>query len=134
MDEADDVAQDIVLRAWRSAASVRSAAPAVLCAWLDAVARNVVIDSARRRIRAPFMSDIDEAVLESPQHLEDDFEAREHLRDVRVAISNLQGSLREPLLLQAEYGLSAPEIADRLGISAIAVRQRLARARRVLRG
>lgn len=132
--EADDVAQDIVVRAWRSAASVRSATPGALCAWLDTVARSVVIDSARRRRRVPFTADIDETDIESPRRVEDDVEARQRLRDVHAAIAGLQRSLREPLLLQVEHDLSATEIADRLGISDVAVRQRLARARRILRG
>lgn len=130
--DADDVAQDIASRAWQSVPGVRSAAPGSLCAWLDAVARSVVIDSARRCHRTPLHDDIDTVAIEAPQRVEDEVAAKEQLCEVRAAIARLPRSLREPLLLRAEHELSAAEIAERLGITVLAVRQRLTRARHLL--
>lgn len=130
--EADDVAQDIVVRAWQSIAGIRSTAPGSLCAWLDAVARSVVTDSARRCHRRPLHDDIDDLDVEAPRRVEDEVEARERLRAARAAIAVLPRTLRETLLLRVVDELSAAEIAERLDISVLAVRQRLSRARRML--
>ncbi|KJL22164.1 ECF RNA polymerase sigma factor SigH [Microbacterium oxydans] len=134
VDEADDVAQDIAARAWQAVTSVRSAAPGSLCAWLDMVARSVVVDSARRCQRRPFQDHIDAWEVEAPRRVEEEVEAKERLRAAREAIAALPPSLRDPLVLRVDEDLSAVEIAGRLDISVLAVRQRLARARRLLGG
>lgn len=130
--DADDVAQDIAARAWQSVSGVRSAAPGSLCAWLDAVARSVVVDSARRCHRTPLQQDIHQDEIAAKQSVEDEVEARERLCAVRAAIANLPEALRDPLVLRIDEGLRAAEIAERLEITELAVRQRLTRARRLL--
>ncbi|MPS75392.1 MAG: sigma-70 family RNA polymerase sigma factor, partial [Microbacterium sp.] len=76
--------------------------------------------------------DIDTVAIEAPQRVEDEVAAKEQLCEVRAAIARLPRSLREPLLLRVEHELSAAEIAERLGITVLAVRQRLTRARHLL--
>lgn len=132
LGDADDVAQDIASRAWQSVPGVRSAVPGSPCAWLDSVARSVVVDSARRCHRTPLHDDIDTVAVEGPQRVEDEVAAKERLREVRAAIARMPRSLRDPLVLRVEDELSTAEIAERLGITVFAVRQRLTRARHFL--
>ncbi|CNL49131.1 RNA polymerase sigma factor [Mycobacterium tuberculosis] len=64
--------------------------------------------------------------------MEDEVAAKERLREVRAAIARMPRSLRDPLVLRVEDELSTAEIAERLGITVFAVRQRLTRARHFL--
>nr|WP_272949069.1 sigma-70 region 4 domain-containing protein [Microbacterium sp. RG1] len=47
-------------------------------------------------------------------------------------MNNLPDELRRPLLLSVVDGLSSAQIAERLGLTAAAARQRVARARKAL--
>lgn len=55
--DAEDVVQEVFLRAWRSASSFDSEV-ASLRVWLFAIARNVVIDSARRSKVRPWQGSV----------------------------------------------------------------------------
>ncbi|MCB8044038.1 hypothetical protein JM654_06775 [Microbacterium oxydans] len=53
VDDADDAAQNALLRAWRSISHLDTPQPGRMCAWLDVIARNVAVDLARQRSRRP---------------------------------------------------------------------------------
>ncbi|MGW8484159.1 RNA polymerase sigma factor [Microbacterium sp. NPDC055903] len=130
--DADDAAQNAALRAWRSLSSLRSPDAGPMCAWLDAIVRTTVIDMQRAR-----KDDLGEVLcerLQSPQDVEHEAEVHEHLAAVLRAIEDLPPQLRRPLELSAVDELSAEQIGERLGITPAAVRQRISRARRALRG
>ena len=129
-DDAQDVAQMALLRAWRSIESLQSAEPGQMCSWLDRIARNTAIDLARQQARSsvvPF-----EESIEDPKNFSREREVREILDGALLAIKDLPETLRVPLILSVADELTAPEIADRLQISAAAVRQRISRARKRL--
>lgn len=130
VDDADDAAQMALLRAWRSVAHLETPQPGRVCSWLDAIARNVAIDLARQRARRP-QAEFDD---ETPDGVSvaGAVEIRVLLDGALAALHDLPDSLREPLLLTAVDGLSATEVAERLGIEPAAVRQRIARARKAL--
>lgn len=101
-----------------------------MCSWLDTIARNAATDLARqqsRRPTAPLEDDVSD-----PASVSDEVEMRVILDGALRALHSLPESLREPLLLSAADDLSASQIADRLGITTAAVRQRIARARKAL--
>ncbi|MCE4027167.1 RNA polymerase sigma factor [Microbacterium sp. Au-Mic1] len=130
VDDADDVAQYALLRAWRSIEQLHAPEPGQMCSWLDAIARNAAIDLARLRLRRP------ESML--PQDVRDEqdvsgeVEMRVILDGALEALRGLPEALREPLLLNVVDQLSATEIAERLGITPVTARQRIARARKAL--
>lgn len=129
-DDADDVAQTALLRAWRSIEHLHAPEPGQMCSWLDTIARNAAIDLARQRSRR-----LDGALSEdvaAPASVAGEVELRGILDGALDALHKLPESLREPLLLSAVDHLSAPQIAERLGITPAAVRQRIARARKAL--
>ena len=129
-DEADDVAQTALLRAWRSIEHLHAPEPGQMCAWLDTIARNATIDLARQRSRRP-ASELDDDMA-SMESVAGEVEMRVILDNALRALHELPENLREPLLLSAVEQLSAPQIAERLTITPATARQRIARARKAL--
>lgn len=129
-DDAQDVAQTALLRAWRSIETLKSPEPGQMCSWLDRIARNTAIDLARQQARAPVVP-LNEGI-EDPKNAHREIEILEILDGTLRAIQDLPQSLREPLILSVAEELTAPEIAERLQISAAAARQRISRARKRL--
>jgi RNA polymerase sigma-70 factor (ECF subfamily) len=117
-DDAEDVAQETILRA----SLAQSAVPAGPrgAAWLDRIARNIVIDRWRReRHVAPL--DISDHITAGP-------EASVGRIDIEVALKRLGPSDRRLLALIAT-GIRYSEIAHAEGVDASVIRQRVARAR-----
>jgi len=132
VSDADDAAQNAALRAWRSVDALRSSDSGSVCSWLDTIVRTTAIDMHRAR-----KDDLGEVLcdrLESGQDVAREVELQEQLTAAFQAIASLPPTLREPLLLFVIDGRSAGDIAKELGLSAATVRQRIARARRALRG
>ena len=129
-DDADDVAQSALLRAWRSIEHLHAPEPGQMCSWLDTIARNAAVDLARVRSRRP--ADALEDDLPDTASVAGEVEMRVILDRALEAIRDLPQSQREPLLLTVVDQLSAPEIAERLNVAPATVRQRIARARKAL--
>lgn len=129
-NDADDVAQTALLRAWRSIEHLHTPEPGQMCSWLDIIARNTATDLARQRSRRP-ASALDDDVS-SPQNIAGEVEMRILLDGALQAIRDLPDKLREPLLLSVADGLSASDIAVRLEITPATARQRISRARKAL--
>ncbi|MCI2957075.1 RNA polymerase sigma factor [Agromyces atrinae] len=129
-DDADDVAQITLLRAWRSIEHLHAPEPGQMCAWLDTIARNAATDLARQRSRRPAVA-LDDDVPDS-QNVVGDVEMRVILDGALEALRGLPETLREPLLLHTVDELSTAEIAERLDLTPATVRQRIARARKAL--
>jgi RNA polymerase sigma factor (sigma-70 family) len=128
-DDATDVVAETPLVAWRRLGEVPIGAGEKL--WLYGVARRVVANlhrSARRRTR--LAERLAESLrTEAAVHPAPDGEAAEVLE----LIGELGEESRELLLLVSWEGLSPAEAGKVLGISALAARSRLHRARRRLR-
>lgn len=129
-EEAEDVAQEAMLRLWRAASAWRTG-EARVTTWLYRVTRNLCIDRIRRRRPsmdiedAPEQADPGMAVLER-------LEADEETRRLAAAIGALPERQRQALVWRHFDGLGNPEIAERLETSVEAVESLLARARRQL--
>ena len=129
--EADDVAQETLLRLWRSAASLElgnaDAGP-----WLRRVASNLCIDRLRVQGRWAPMDDTVPEPFEPPTQLAG-FARRETEARVEAALQCLPDRQRVALALFHFEDLSMAAIADRLALSVEAVESLLARARRTLK-
>lgn len=106
---------------------LRAVAPERRAAWLVAVAANAARDLLKKEKRYALPQN-DDFWQQQPNN--DNFEERTALRD---AIENLPDKYREPLVLCYVCGYSITEIAERLQTSPENVRQRLSRARKMLR-
>lgn len=100
-------------------------------AWLYCVARNNYRSTWRPKLREPESLDLwrDDHVVPS-----EDFTSRLHQRElIMQALGKLSPLLQQSLLLDGLYGLPHEQIANVLGISAVAVRQRVRRAKQQFR-
>ncbi|MGH3036836.1 MAG: RNA polymerase sigma factor [Gaiellaceae bacterium] len=115
--DAEDVAQDAFLRAWRYAAGYDPRRGTVLT-WLLAIVRNVAIDRLRLKTAEP----LDPEVLASKLQLERAREAREEgsqlaeRERLREALAVLPVEQRRALLLAAYFGRTAREVAELEGV------------------
>ena len=119
--DAEDVMQDVFLKAFTKLHRLRD--PGRVRSWLLQIARRTCVDYSRRRRPAYAIS---ENVPAGPESIETPI-ARLH-----AAIAQLPHEYRETISLYYLDGRKCPAIADSLGISEAAVRQRLVRARLML--
>jgi len=129
--EAEDVAQDAMVRLWRIAPDWRSG-EAQVSTWLYRVVSNLCTDRLRKRRGGSVALD-DVAEPEDPApgaeaRLQD--QARHSA--LRAAIADLPERQRVALTLRHFEGATNPEIAEQLGISVEAVESLTARAKRAL--
>jgi RNA polymerase sigma-70 factor (ECF subfamily) len=138
-EDAKDVLQDTLLAMTRSLRSFRGASS--LSTWLYTVARSFCIKKRRKSKFAPAeevsLSSLNSdhsgpvsAPSEQPDHI---VSAKELGNYLNQAIQSLDPLYREVLLLRDGEGLSAPEVAEVLGIRVDAVKSRLHRARLAVR-
>ncbi|MEM6355938.1 MAG: sigma-70 family RNA polymerase sigma factor [Pseudomonadota bacterium] len=128
--EAEEVAQEAMLRFWRQAPEWR-AGEAKASTWLYRVTHNLCIDRQRRRRPTSDIDDIPERADPAPGQ-EARLETRETMRGLARAIMALPERQRDAVVLRHFEGLGNPEIGERLGCSVEAVESLLARARRQL--
>jgi RNA polymerase sigma-70 factor (ECF subfamily) len=128
--EAEDVAQEAMLRLWRQGGSVE-VGPQGLGPWLRRVAANMCIDRLRSGKRAIAGLEMPEEAIEADQHRV--LEGKDVAARVAGALQTLPERQRQALTLFHYEGLSLIEVATSLGISGEAVESLLARARRSLR-
>lgn len=128
--EAEDVAQDAMLRLWRQAGEWR-AGEARVSTWLYRVVHNLCIDRIRRRRPSVAVEDAPEPVDQEPSVLTR-IARSETGRAVASAIAELPDRQRQAVVLRHFEGWSNPQIGEALECSVEAVESLLARARRAL--
>jgi RNA polymerase sigma-70 factor (ECF subfamily) len=129
--EAEDVAQEALLRLWRNAASLELGEGGVR-PWLRRVASNLCID----RVRAQKNTSLGDSLPEEtePAGQVTRLAERELGRRVDAALKALPERQRLALTLFHYEGMSQLEVGEVMGISDEAVESLLARARRALKG
>jgi RNA polymerase sigma factor (sigma-70 family) len=128
--DAEDVAQDAMLKLWRQAGDWR-AGEARASTWLYRVTHNLCIDRIRKRRPMAPIEDIAEPPDPTPGVLERMMNSEES-RVLARAILALPDRQRQALVLRHFEGISNPGIGERLECSVEAVESLLARARRQL--
>ena len=137
--DAEDVAQDALLRIHRSAASLRD--PQRVQGWVYSVARHAIADyyRAHRRVEVAdaleleSMADPNAGVAEKLATFSGDHSAHEEvLTWLRPTAEGLPEAYREALLLADFEGLTQRQVAERLDLSLPGAKSRVQRARRML--
>ena len=130
--EAEDVAQEAMLRLWRVAPDWRQG-EAKISTWLYRVTTNLCTDRLRLRMRrnvvalddAPDMADA------APGAVAVLIEA-DRMAALNVALTSLPDRQREAVVMRHIEGLSNPEIADVMDIGIEAVESLISRGKRAL--
>jgi RNA polymerase sigma-70 factor (ECF subfamily) len=137
-EDAKDILQETLLAAARNMDGFRGASS--VPTWLYAIARSFCIKKRRTSKFAPdhleSLETTGEAVTQvadTARGPEEDASGRQIQGALGAAIADLDPMYREVLVLRDVEGLSAPEVAEVMGLSIEAVKSRLHRARVTVR-
>lgn len=128
--DADDIAQEAMLRLWKVAGDWRPG-EAKVTTWLYRVTRNLCIDRLRQRKH----TDIDaiaEPADDTPS-VQTQMEQSTRMKALSDALSELPERQRVAVTLRHIEGLSNPQIAEAMEISVEAVESLTARGKRMLK-
>lgn len=133
--EAEDLAQEALLRLWRAAPGWHSTGGAKVSTWLYAVIRNLAIDRMRQRQRqggAPLGLEaagdpVDPALPVEARLMQD-----ERSQALQEALTRLPERQRIAVVMRHLEGCHNPEIAAVLGVGVEAVESLTARGKRAL--
>jgi RNA polymerase sigma-70 factor (ECF subfamily) len=118
--DAEDLVQDVFLRAMQQLHSLRDAS--AFGGWLAAIARRLAVDLHRKYRPTPDSQE----TPGGPRPNDEAFEVLEVLR-------SLPKAYRETLILRLVEGMTGPEIAVRTGLTPESVRVNLCRGMKLLR-
>ncbi len=127
---AADLAQDTFLRAYRALDSLED--PAHARAWLYQIAHRVALDELRRRRIVRFLPLTGDSHGTAPSAEHEVMELRLSA-DLQRALAKIPERQRSALLLAELHDLTGLELAAALGVSHVAARALLTRARESLR-
>ena len=123
--ELDDLVAEVLTRAyatenWENVTTGR--------AYLFTIARNLVIDAARRNKVVSFETIADLELLQAENNIEAQLQAREALRQVQTIVDSLPVQCRRVFILRRIHEKSMLEIADDMSLSVSTVEKHLAKA------
>lgn len=128
--EAEDVAQDAMLRLWKIAPEWRTG-EARVSTWLYRVTVNLCTDRLRKRGRSVELDAVPEPEDAAPGALSGLIEADRDTA-LQVALAALPERQRQAVVLRHIEGLANPEIAEIMGLGVEAVESLTARGKRRL--
>ena len=123
--ELEDMVAEVLARAyatdnWENVTTGR--------AYLFTIARNLVIDTARRNKVVSFETIADLELLGGENNIEAQLHAREALRQVETIVESLPPQCRRVFILRRVHEKSMLEIADEMSLSVSTVEKHLAKA------
>ncbi|MEO8623945.1 MAG: RNA polymerase sigma factor [bacterium] len=134
VDASKDVAQDVYLAAWTTMSRLHE--PSSFLPWLRQITRNRahhVLRTERRRRVLDNADTLLAAVADPRPHADDELISLETWQLVARALDELPSAAREVIILYYREGQSVRHVAELLGLSEDAVKQRLSRGRARLR-
>ena len=127
--DAEDVAQEAMMRVWKIAPEWRSG-EAKVTTWLYRVVANLCLDRLRK-VQSTSLDAIDKPIDPSPSAA-DDMQSNARLDALQAALIALPERQRQALVLRHIEELANPEIADVMEISVEAVESLTSRGKRAL--
>jgi RNA polymerase sigma factor (sigma-70 family) len=123
--ELEDLVAEVLARAyatenWENVTTGR--------AYLFTIARNLVIDAARRNKVVSFETIADLELLQGENNMEAQLHAREALRQVEKIVDSLPSQCRRVFILRRIHEKSMLEIAEEMSLSVSTVEKHLAKA------
>jgi RNA polymerase sigma-70 factor, ECF subfamily len=129
-EAAEEVVQDTLVRAWQHADRYDPQRGSV-STWLYAIARNLVVDDARRRSTRP--DSVPAEAIDEPADGAPDFDRLVEAWQVAEAVAQLEDHHRDAILECYYRGHTVVEAAKRLGVPTGTVKSRLFYGMRILR-
>ncbi len=129
--QAEDVVQDALVVAWKSARSYRGEGR--LLAWLLGIVHHTALKSLRHRSQ-PITDEMEETLETSQASPERQAEMNERSDRLRLCLGSLSPEHRAVLELVFYQGLSLEEAAQVCRVPLGTIKSRLSHARRMLRG
>jgi RNA polymerase sigma-70 factor (ECF subfamily) len=132
-DEAQDVAQEVFIRAFRSLSKFDGRAS--FATWLFKIAANLCIDKSRKRKGEPRIMPLLDEIAETDRQIDTRWDpeslaiAGEMERAVETCVGRMSDKLRSVLLLHDQQFFGYEEIAEILGVPVGTVKSRLYLAR-----
>lgn len=126
-DNADDLAQTALLKAWAARGSYRAGTN--FKAWMFTILRNQFYSEARR---LRFTGDYDQEMAERTLSTKGGQEENIELTDVMRAMETLPANYRDALILVAVGDFAYEEVAEICGVALGTVKSRICRARAML--
>ncbi|THH35728.1 sigma-70 family RNA polymerase sigma factor [Aliishimia ponticola] len=130
--EAEDVAQEALLRLWRVAPDWDESGGAQPSTWLYRVVANLCIDRLRRGRTASLDDDGVAEPMDEQPGAEARLQAKSRLSALYAALNSLPDRQQQAMVLRHIEGLGNPEIAGIMDISVEAVESLTARGKRAL--
>ena len=139
-EEAEDMAQEAFLKAWRSLNSFQEESS--FATWMHRLTTNLCLDHLRKQARRQNISvavslDDEETVFAEPadpgSDPQQELERKERQRALAERLTELPEHHRRPLVMREVAEMSYQEIADALKLDLGTVKSRIARAREALR-
>jgi RNA polymerase sigma-70 factor (ECF subfamily) len=124
-DEADakDITSETFVRVWTAKTEPRVEP---VKAYLFTIARNLFLQSRRRKNR---FSSIDEELVDNTTQPDEEAEIKSHLAQVQKLLQQLPDIDKTVLIMRAEEEMSYRNIAQVTGLSVVAVKVKVFRAR-----
>jgi RNA polymerase sigma-70 factor (ECF subfamily) len=120
-EDANDLAQEVFLRAWRSIGRFRG--DSAVSTWLYRIAVNACLNY--RAAKRPLTQELPETLADPSRGAQARAEEREDARRLRDAIATLPEKQRATLILKLYHDLSHEEVARALGSSVGTVKSNL---------
>jgi RNA polymerase sigma-70 factor (ECF subfamily) len=120
-EDANDLAQDAFLKAWRAISSFRG--ESAFSTWLYRIAVNACLN--HRALKRPLTQELPEVLVDPRPGAEAEAERDDEARRVRAAVSRLPDRQRATLILKIYHDLTHEEVAGILGSSVGTVKANL---------
>ena len=132
--EAEDVAQEAMMRLWKAAPDWRSDGPAQPATWLHKVVANLAVDRLRRARRATGLEpEMAETIPDTAPGVEARMVTADRMAALDAGLATLPERQRQAVVLRHIEGMSNPDIAEILEIGVEAVESLTARGKRALK-
>jgi RNA polymerase sigma-70 factor (ECF subfamily) len=126
-----DIAQDIFVKVYRN---LDKYSPSYhFSTWIIRITTNHIIDLRRKRLIDTTSLDDSELDISTNRSAEDEYLSTEYMRELNRQIQALPEMYRVPLVLYHRHGMSYRDIADSLSLPLSKVKNRIFRARALLK-
>ena len=129
-ESAKDICQESFVKAWKKIKDFNTDGQWSIQAFLFTIARNLIIDHARKK-KEYNLEEFEE--LSTKEDLYEDLDRKQDIQKVRIALSKLEDTEKQIVILRYFEEMSSQEVAQILGVTDGAIRVRIFRVMQKLK-